>query len=117
MQNKSPDFIANIQAVEDSTNRFYEGAAFGAIHFDGIGQGTAITTSLNILEDAQAQCMDFFMHTDEVESACQYLAKQNDKVRPLVKRFWDGLAIRDQHARFEATSQALRVIRQQFGNQ
>lgn len=113
--NKIRNFTAKQNDVEASTDRFYEKAAFGSIHFDGAGQGAAISGALDILERAQGRCMDYFMHTDEVESACDYLARQNAKTRPLTKRFWDGLAIRDQHTRFEATAQALRVIRQQFG--
>ena len=109
--NKIRNFTAKQDDIEASTDRFYEKTSFDSVHFDGTGQGAAIQMSLDILEDAQARCMDFYMHTQEVESSCDYLAKQNAKVRPFTKRFWDGLAIREQHTRFEATAQALRVIR------
>ena len=113
--NKKRVFPADIQTIEDSTNRFYKTAAFGAIHFGGVGQGAAISAALDILEDAQGQCMDHLMHTDEVRKACDFLAAKNAKAKPLAIRFWKGLTIPDQHARFEATAQLLRVIRQQFG--
>lgn len=112
--NKNHQSSEGIQAVEDSTNRFYEGAAFSALHFDGAGQQAGISAALTILERAQTRCTDYQMQTDEVQQACDYLSR-NDKVRPVTKRFWDGLIVPNQHARFEATSQALRVIRQQFG--
>jgi Spy/CpxP family protein refolding chaperone len=112
--NKNHLFTASIQSIEASTDRFYREAAFGAIHFDGVGRRHAIQAAFAILEEAQAQCIERLMQTTEVQQACSYLSGQNGKVRPLAKRFWDGLAITDQHTRFEATSQALRVIRQQF---
>ena len=112
--NKSRIFTGSIQKVEDDTNRFYEGAAFGAVHFDGQGQRAGIDAALGILDEAQGRCLDYMMHTDEVRQACDYLANQSDKAKPLAERFWKGLAITDQHVRFESTAQTLRVIRQQF---
>lgn len=114
--NKSRIFTGSIQDIEDNTNRFYEGAAFGAVHFDGQGQRAGINAALGILDEAQGRCMDYFMQTGEVRQACDYLAKQSGKAKPLTVRFWDGLAMEDQHVRFESTAQTLRAIRQQFGS-
>ena len=113
--NKNPFFTGSIQSVEDATTRIYEGAAFGAIHFDGMGQAAAISAALDQLEAAQSQCCEADMQTGEVGDACAYLTSQNGKVAPLVARFWKALAIPDQVVRFEVTAQTLRVIRQQFG--
>jgi len=112
--NKNHNSTGSIQKIEDDTNRFFQGASFGGIHFDGAGQSTAFKAALGILDEAQGRCMDYYMQTSEVRDACDYLSR-NDKVRPLAKRFWESLVIEDQTARFEASAQALRVIRQQFG--
>lgn len=113
--NKNRVFTASFSSVERQVDGFYNKAALGAIHFDGQGRSAATDAALTLLDEAQAKCLDFIMQTVEVERACEYLAKRNDKVKPLLKRFWDGLVTEDQGVRFEVTSQALRVIRQQFG--
>lgn len=112
--NKNHHFTDSILTTQDATNRFYKGAAFGAIHFDGVGQAAAIQVALDVLEEAQTQCCKENMQTDNVGAACTYLSNQNVKTVPLVTRFWKALAIPDQTSRFEATAQTLRVIRQQF---
>ena len=113
--NKNPFFTASIEAIENETTRFYEKAAFGAIHFDGAGQTAAISAAIAVLEDAQARSADENMQCEAVGRACSYLAGQNAKAAPLTQRFWDSLIIPEQPVRFEATAKTLRVIRQQFG--
>ena len=115
-QNMNTDrfFHCKQSEAEGRIDRFYDKAAFGAVHFDGIGRNQTVAACLSVLDEAQSLCMDENMQTEDVKGACDYLSARDAKVRAVAGRFWDGLIIEDQAVRFEATAQALRVIHQQF---
>lgn len=97
-------------------SKLYDGAAFGAIHFDGGGHIEAEIAALNILECAQGACLDRPIPPSEIEEACQYLGERNAKAALHIQAFKEGLHIVDQSQRFEATQTALRMISRQFGD-
>jgi len=104
-----------MKQILDAYSRLYSGAAFGSIHFDGGGHIEATIAAVNILECAQAACMDRPIPASEINEACEYLASRNQKAADAIKRFRRDLLIQDQAQRFEATQAALRLITRQFG--
>ena len=112
--NKNHHFHCKQSEAEGRIDQFYEKAAFGSVHFDGMGRNQTVKACLAVLDEAQSLCMDENMQTEDVKGACDYLSARDAKVRAVAGRFWDGLIIKDQAVRFEATAQALRVIHQQF---
>ncbi|MEM6898677.1 MAG: hypothetical protein AAF583_02740 [Pseudomonadota bacterium] len=104
-----------MKTILNAHSRLYGRAAFGAIHFDGGGQGAAIQAAIEVLEHAQTQCLERSIHPSEIHEACEYLTSMNDRAVYHVRMFKKGLAIADQSQRFEATQTALRMITRQFG--
>jgi len=104
-----------MKQILDAYSRLYDGAAFGAVHFDGGGHIQAETAALSILECAQGACLDRPIPPTEIDEACEYLAGCNDKAGAHIENFKKCLAIADQFQRFEATQTALRMIARQFG--
>ena len=104
-----------MKQILDAYSKLYDGAAFGAVHFDGGGHAMAETAAMNILECAQGACLDRPIPSSEIDEACEYLAGRNDKAGIHIENFKKGLAIADQSQRFEATQTALRMIARQFG--
>lgn len=105
-----------MKTILDAHSRLYGRAAFGAIHFDGGGQGAAIQAAIEALEHAQTLCLERAIHPSEIHEACEYLTSLNDRAAYHVQAFKKGLAIADQSQRFEATQTALRMISRQFGS-
>ena len=101
--------------ILDAHSRLYGSAAFGAIHFDGGGQGKAIDAAIDALSHAQTVCLERPIHPSEIHEACEYLSGMNGRAAYHVRKFKDGLKIADQSQRFEATQAALRMIAKQFG--
>lgn len=103
-----------MKAILNAYKSLYGGAAFGAVHFDGIGKDEAEIAALSILECAQGACLERPIPPSEIEEACTYLSERNDKAALHILSFKKALYLPDQVMRFEATSQALRGVFAQF---
>ena len=101
--------------ILNAYSKLYDGAAFGAVHFDGGGHIEAQIAALSVLECAQTACLERPIPPSEIDEACAYLSERNEKASLHIEAFRRGLHIIDQSQRCEATQQALRMIARQFG--
>ena len=105
-----------MKAVETAHSKRIESVPFSRPLLEQYGRRRAITAALADLEAAQGDCLDREISAEDIAPALAYLSEQSDKAKIHCERFSTGLLEPDQSQRFEITSQALRLIRRQFGN-
>ena len=90
--------------------------AFRNPALDGYEFRHAVLASLRILELVQAECMERPIEEHEIAEATEFLTEHSVRGGALCQRFREGLAIEEPALRFQATEEALRLLRRQFGD-